>query len=140
MKPKSVYFRSNCPISATLDLIGDKWSLLIIRDMALRGKTSYKEFSEGNEKIATNILAERLARLEAMGVVTRQKHPQNGVKVIYKLTEKGIDLVPLLIEIMIWSEAYHAVDERTEEFVKLARTDRDGVVSNITARLKSGMA
>jgi DNA-binding HxlR family transcriptional regulator len=136
MKPRELYFRSDCPISAALDMLGDKWSLLIIRDMALRGKTSYKEFAEGTEKIATNILADRLARLEATEIITRQKNPLNKVKVVYRLTEKGIDLVPLLIDMLVWTETYHEVDERTAEFARLARADREGVIRNIVGRLR----
>jgi DNA-binding HxlR family transcriptional regulator len=137
MKPKNLYFRSGCPISAVLDIMGDKWSLLIIRDMALKGKTSYKEFAEGEEKIATNILADRLARLEATGIISRQRHPQNKLKVVYKLTEKGVDLVPVLVDMILWSEKYFAVEDKTTQFASLARADREGVIGNIVARLKS---
>lgn len=139
MKVQNVYFRSDCPISATLDIVGDKWSLLIIRDMALKGKTSYKEFAEGPEKIATNILANRLAKLEAMEIISRHQHPKNKVKVIYNLTQKGIDLVPLLVEIIIWSENYHETPAMTTEFARLAKMDREGVIQNIVAKLEKGL-
>lgn len=136
MKVQNVFFRSDCPISATLDIVGDKWSLLIIRDMAMKGKTSYKEFAEGPEKIATNILAHRLAKLEAMEIITRESHPKSKVKVIYKLTQKGIDLVPILVEIIIWSEKYHEAPPMTTEFVRLAKMDKDGVIGNIVGKLE----
>ncbi|HYG52578.1 MAG TPA: winged helix-turn-helix transcriptional regulator, partial [Flavobacteriales bacterium] len=73
------------------------------------------------------------------GVVTRQKHPQNRTKVIYRLTEKGIELVPLLVDMIVWSEAWHEADERTAEFARLARADRDGIIGNIVARLRAGL-
>lgn len=136
MKVKNLVFRSDCPISATLDIVGDKWSLLIIRDMTLKGKTSYKEFAEGPEKIATNILADRLAKLEVMEIISRQPHPKNKVKVIYKLTKKGIDLVPILVEIIIWSEHYHEAQPMTTEFARLAKMDRQGVIQNIVGKLE----
>ncbi|HLP12126.1 MAG TPA: helix-turn-helix domain-containing protein [Flavobacteriales bacterium] len=136
MKVKQRYFRSECPISAALDMIGDRWSLLIIRDMALRGKTSYKEFAEGTEKIATNILAHRLALLEASGIITKKPHAQNKVKIVYQLTQKGIDLVPILVDLILWTESYHGVDERTEQFANLVRMDREGVVGSIMKKLQ----
>jgi DNA-binding HxlR family transcriptional regulator len=139
MKVKNLVFRSDCPISATLDILGDKWSLLIIRDMALRGKTSYKEFALGAEKIATNILADRLAVLEATEIINRQPHPKNKVKVVYKLTQKGIDLVPLLVDMIVWSEDYHEAQPMTTEFAKLARADRQGVIQNITQKLQKDL-
>lgn len=117
-------------------MIGDRWSLLIIRDMALRGKTSYKEFAEGTEKIATNILAHRLALLEASGIITKKPHPQNKVKIVYQLTQKGIDLVPILVDLILWTESYHGVDERTEQFANLVRMDREGVVGSIMKKLQ----
>ena len=98
--------RSACPLNASVEVLGDRWSLLIIRDMMLRGFRSYKEFLTSYEKIATNILADRLRRLEAHGIITTEHDPSDGRKVIYLLTEKGIDLAPVLTEMVLWAAAY----------------------------------
>ena len=104
--------------------------------MALKGKTSYKELAESPEKIATNILANRLSKLEAMEIISRHPHQKNKVKVVYKLTQKGIDLVPILVEIIIWSESYHEVQPMTTEFARLAKTDRETVIQSIVGKLE----
>ena len=97
-------FRSGCPVASTLDIVGDKWSLLIIRDMLLQGKKTFKEFSISPEKIAPGILSSRLKWLEKNKLITKQKLPFNKKENVYLLTEKGIELAPIIIEIMIWSD------------------------------------
>src|ERR1700746_4017201 len=94
--------RSGCPISCSLDIWGDKWSLLIIRNMMLYNRHTYQEFLEAPEKIATNILADRLRMLEKTGLITKKRFPENKKKIFYKLTKMGIDLLPMLIEISFW--------------------------------------
>lgn len=97
-------FRSICPIASALDIIGDKWSLLIMRDMLTRGKKTFKEFSESKEGIAPGILSSRLKWLEENRLMTKQKLPQNQKENIYLLTEKGIELAPIIMELIIWSD------------------------------------
>lgn len=109
-KKPSPKWRSGCPLNASVEILGDRWSLLIIRDMMLRGFRSYKEFLESYEGIATNILADRLRRLMAHGVITTGRDPLDGRKVIYSLTEKGIDLAPVLTEMVLWAAGH----EKTE--------------------------
>lgn len=99
-------FRSTCPIASTLDILGDKWSLVIVRDMLIRSKKTYKEFSMSDEGIATGILASRLKQLESFGFITKRKLPENKKENIYLLTEKGIDLAPVVIEITLWADKY----------------------------------
>ena len=99
-------FRSFCPIASALDVIGDKWSLLIIRDMLLGGKKTFKEISESEEGIATNILSSRLKLLECFDLITKTKLPTNKKENIYLLSDKGIDLAPLVLEIVLWSDKY----------------------------------
>jgi DNA-binding HxlR family transcriptional regulator len=94
--------RSGCPVSITLEMIGDRWTLLIIRDLMVRGCQTFKEFREGGEGIATNILAQRLQRLEQTGIVSARVEETDGRKVNYRLTEKGIDLAPVLLELLLW--------------------------------------
>src|SRR4030081_721030 len=88
--------RSGCPLNASVEILGDRWSLLIIRDMMLRGFRSYKEFLESYEGIATNIMADRLRKLVAHGIITTEQDPSDGQKMIYLLTAKRIDLAPVL--------------------------------------------
>src|SRR5262245_49305901 len=94
--------RSVCPISNVLDFLGDKWTLLVIRDMMLRGKKLYKELAESAEAIPTNILADRLKRLEATGILTKESYQDNPPRYSYRLTEKGWDLYPVIKEMLRW--------------------------------------
>ena len=99
-------FRSSCLIASALDIIGDKWSLLIVRDMLLHHKKTFKELVASDERVATNLLSSRLKLLEALEMITKQKLPSNKKENIYLLTEKGISLAPLLMEIVVWSDQY----------------------------------
>ena len=128
--------RSNCPISCSLDVFGDKWSLLIIRDIMLRGKASYSEFLESEEKISTNILANRLKVLESEKIVTRTVSPTNKSKFDYSLTEKGIDLLPIVIEIMDWGAKYNENCPR-RSLGKKIQQDKSRVMSDYLEKLKS---
>tara|TARA_R110002072_G_scaffold22432_6_gene78764 strand:- start:3242 stop:3655 length:414 start_codon:yes stop_codon:yes gene_type:complete len=96
-------FRSDCPIACTLDILGDKWSLLIIRDMLVQGKKTFKDFSNSSEKIAPGILSSRLKWLEENELLTKRKLPDNNKENIYLLTEKGIAIAPIITEIVLWS-------------------------------------
>jgi DNA-binding HxlR family transcriptional regulator len=127
--------RSDCPISCSLDVFGDKWSLLIIRDVMLRGKASYSEFLESEEKIATNILANRLSVLEAEGILSKQVSPANRSKFLYSLTPKGIDLLPVVIEIMDWGAKYNVNCPR-RELGKKIKKDKAAVVKEYYQKLK----
>src|SRR6187551_3840849 len=91
--------RSDCPISCSLDVFGDKWSLLVIRDIMLRGKVSYSEFLTSEEKIASKILVNRLGALEAERIVVKAVSSANKSKFVYSLTQKGVDLLPIVIEV-----------------------------------------
>ena len=95
-------FRSGCPISSSLDVVGDKWSLLIIRDMLVKHKKTFKEISDSDEKIAPSILSARLKLLESYKLIFKTKVPDNKKENIYLLTEKGIRLTPIIIEFSLW--------------------------------------
>lgn len=97
-------FRSACPLASSLDIVGDKWSLLIVRDMLVQGKKTFKEFSTSPEGIAPGILSARLKWLEENELITKQKLPDNQKENIYLLTEKGIELAPIITEIILWSD------------------------------------
>jgi len=94
--------RSGCPVGISLEIFGDRWSLLIVRDMMVRGFRTFKEFQESGEGIATNILADRLEKLQAAGIIVAEPEPSDARRVNYWLTEKGIDLAPVLLEVLIW--------------------------------------
>ena len=104
MKP--IIRRSDCPISYTLDVFGVKWTMLIMRDLLLYGKDSFSEYLCSDEKIATNILTDRLKVLLREGFVTKHTAPKNKSKFLYRPTEKAIDLIPILGEITLWAEKY----------------------------------
>ena len=138
VKKKKIEYRSDCPISIALDIFGDKWSLLIIRDMVFKGMNTYGGFLSGGEKIATNILADRLMMLEASDIIAKQKHPESKAKILYTLTPKGISLVPVLVEIIAWSEKHHEVHPLAIQFAKTLRKNKETVVKQIISSLKKG--
>ena len=127
--------RSDCPISCSLDVFGDKWSLLIIRDVMLRGKASYSEFLESEEKISTNILANRLNVLEAENILWKEVSSTNKSKFIYSLTQKGADLLPIVIEIMDWGAKYNANSPRRELGQKIKK-NKPAVIKEYSRVLK----
>jgi DNA-binding HxlR family transcriptional regulator len=113
--------RSGCPLNASVEMLGDRWSLLIIRDMMLLGSRTYKEFMESYEGIATNILADRLRKLEAYGIIVGEQDPSDGRKVNYVLTLKGIDLAPVLTEMVLWAARH----EKTENQALVHQIKKD---------------
>ena len=109
---KQITQRSKCPVSFSLDFLGDKWSLLIIRDIMVYDKFTYGDFLQSDEKISTNILADRLAALEQNGFITRRVSAEKKNKIIYELTEKSADLVPIIMEYNIWGAKYNPDGEQ----------------------------
>jgi len=124
--------RSGCPLNASVEILGDRWSLLIIRDMMLRGFRSFKEFLESYERIATNILADRLRKLEAYGIISTARDPSDGRRLIYSLTAKGIDLAPVLTEMVLWAAAHEKTGNQT--LVRQMRKDKEQVISAVRQR------
>ncbi len=120
--------RSDCPISSSLDVWGDKWSLLIIRDLMDAKECTYGDFLKSPEKIATNILAARLQNLEENRLIEKLEHPDSKAKVLYKLTRKGIDLVPIMIEISLWAEKYFTIPEDRKAMLKEVKKDKAGFI------------
>jgi DNA-binding HxlR family transcriptional regulator len=111
--------RSLCPINLAMEVLGDKWSLLIIRDMMFEGKQHFREFLQSEEKIASNILTDRLALLESEGLITKRQDPDYTQKYIYRLTEKGIDLLSSLVALSAWSIKYNPVDLEKHKHAKV---------------------
>jgi DNA-binding HxlR family transcriptional regulator len=131
-------WRSGCPLNASVEILGDRWSLLIIRDMMLRGFRSYKEFLESYEGIATNILADRLRKLEAHGIITTSREPSDGRKVIYSLTPKGIDLAPVLTEMVLWAAGHEKTEN--EALVREMKKDKQQFLASVRQRWVESMA
>ena len=99
--------RSACPLNATLEVLGDRWSLLIVRDLIFQGRTTYKDFLAGGEEIATNVLSDRLRRLEAEGVIEKGRDAADGRRLVYRLTAKGLALAPVLVEMIVWGAGHY---------------------------------
>lgn len=122
--------RSGCPIGIALDLVGDPWTLLIVRDLMFKGAKTFNDCLEAGEGIATNILTDRLARLEANGIVSKERDATDARRFIYRLTGKGIDLAPVLVDLVIWSATYANTDA-PPDVVRAMRTDRDGFLTQV---------
>lgn len=118
MNNKTQFKRSACAIANILDILGDKWTLLLVRDLYL-GKKTYSEFQQSAEKMPTNILAERLKRLQSAGIISKQSYQQRPVRYAYQLTEKGEALAPVLKEMVIWGNKYIPDTIRLETVEKL---------------------
>ncbi|MBI2586433.1 MAG: helix-turn-helix transcriptional regulator [Rhodospirillales bacterium] len=127
--------RSTCPLNVSLEIFGDRWSLLVVRDLMFGGRRTFKEFLDSGEKIATNVLAERLQRLEANGIIERRRDADDARKVNYALTKKGITLAPVLVEMIIWG-ARHEETAAPPEIIRRMVADRDGVVAEIRDQWK----
>lgn len=128
--------RSDCPVSCSLDIWGDRWSLLIIRDLMFAKECTYGDFLKSAEGIATNILAARLKALEENGIIKKSEHPDSKVKVLYRLTSQGIDLLPLMIEINLWAEKYFSIPEERKALLKEVKKDKAGFIKAMTKELK----
>jgi DNA-binding HxlR family transcriptional regulator len=127
--------RSGCPVSVALEKFGDRWSLLIIRDLMVRGYKTFKEFQQSGEGIATNILADRLQKLEAGEIITREPEQSDGRKINYRLTEKGIDLAPVLLELLLWSAKHEQTGAPCELMAQMAK-NREAIVAETYRRWK----
>jgi DNA-binding HxlR family transcriptional regulator len=125
--------RSGCPVSISLETFGDRWSLLIVRDLMVRGLRTFKEFEESGEGIASNILSDRLHRLEAARIITAEPAESDGRKLHYRLTEKGIDLAPVLLELLIWGARHEETGASCAVIGKMAK-NRDEVLAEIRRR------
>lgn len=122
---------SGCPVRFGMSQFGDKWSFLIIRDLMFKGRKYYHEFIEAGEGISTNVLANRLVDLEDNGIISKIKDPVKGSKFIYTLTDKGIELMPMMLAMINWSEKYDTETEVPQDFIKKLREDPDHLQQDI---------
>lgn len=128
--------RSHCPVSLALEAIGDKWSLLVLRDLIMRRKSRFQEFLDSEEGISTNILADRLVRLERRGLISRSDDPDDKRQVRYAPTQKALDLLPVIFELARWSVKYHPHPDRANPFVKRALGDQRRFMQELRSQFK----
>jgi DNA-binding HxlR family transcriptional regulator len=126
--------RSDCPVSFALDFFGDRWTLLVVRDL-IQGKKFYKDFRGSKEGIATNILSDRLKKLENNGIIESKVFEQLKTQKEYSLTEKGKDLIPIIVEMMLWSNTYQEGLDISPAFLQKADTDKQGLIAAIRTNL-----
>jgi DNA-binding HxlR family transcriptional regulator len=125
--------RSGCPVNMCLEVFGDRWSLLIVRDLMVRGYRTFKEFQESGEGIASNILADRLQKLEAAEIISAEAEATDGRRVNYRLTQKGIDLAPVLLDLLIWGARHEEGDASCSLILKMER-NRDEILAEVERR------
>lgn len=132
--------RSHCPVNFGLETFGDKWTLLILRDIIFRGKRTYGDFLKSEEGFATNILAARLDHLEAEGILKKKPDPDDARRSIFVLTDKGLDLIPLIFEMVLWSAKHDPKSEakRITKLVELIRKDNRKISQKIIERVREG--
>lgn len=125
--------RSGCPVNMCLEVFGDRWSLLIVRDLMVRGYRTFKQFQESGEGIATNILADRLQKLENSGILTREHEATDGRRINYRLTQKGIDLAPILLDLLIWGARHEQADASCSVILKMEK-NREEILAEAQRR------
>jgi DNA-binding HxlR family transcriptional regulator len=142
MKKGNNTLRSHCPVNFALEAFGDRWTLLILRDIIFRGKRTYGEFLKSEEGFSTNILASRLSHLIEAGILVRERHETDGRKDIFTLTEKGLDIIPVLFEMVVWSARYDDQSEarRIIKLVELIRKDNRKISRKVMEQVKRGEA
>ena len=128
-------FRSHCPINYVLEHIGDKWSLLIIRDLMFKEKRHYNEFLEGGEEVSTSVLGKRLRQLEESGLISRREDEVKKSRIKYSLTQKGIDMLPFMVDMILWSGIHDKDTEAGDDFLEQARDNRDNLLKSIREKL-----
>lgn len=140
MKKEKNKLRSHCPVNYGLEAFGDRWALLILRDIIFRGKRTYGEFLKSEEGFATNILASRLDHLVAEGILQRDIDEADGRKDIFSITEKGLDLIPLIFEMILWSSKYDKDSEakRIMPLVELIKKDNRKISQKVRDKVKRG--
>lgn len=140
MKRSEKPLRSHCPVNFGLEAFGDRWALLIVRDIVFRGKRTFGEFLQSEEGFATNILASRLEHLTAQGILSRDGDAGDGRRAVYTLTEKGLDLIPLVFEMVLWSAKHDPESQarRIVRLVELIRRDNRGLSAEIREKVRRG--
>lgn len=129
--------RSDCPISYALEIFGDRWTLLVLRDLMLKGKSRYSEFLAGGEGIATNVLSDRLQRLQRRGLITQAADPEDGRQRVYRPTEAGVSIVPMLVEMTAWGARNDPNTAAEGGFLEAFDADREGLIARFQAAARA---
>jgi DNA-binding HxlR family transcriptional regulator len=129
--------RSGCPISIALETLGDAWTLLIVRDLMFKDRQTYNEFLHSGDGIASNILADRLLRLEAACILDKRTDPSDARRYTYSLSAKGIDLAPVLVELILWS-ARHETSDAPAAVLLAMRRGREAFIAGVRERWRIG--
>ncbi|MCB0562082.1 MAG: helix-turn-helix transcriptional regulator [Lewinellaceae bacterium] len=136
-------FRCDCPFTSALDVLGDKWMLVIVKQMLIEDKEAFKDFTESEEAIATNILSAKLKLLEELGIIIKTKRPNNKKANLYLLTDKGLALTPILVELATWSDRYlrdiHPAIVNGEA-MELLRNDKAAFASALEKKYREKLA
>jgi len=136
---QTVKRRSNCPVTYTLDIIGDRWAVLIVRDIIFFGKTSFGDFARSQEGIATNILTDRLKRLEEQNILSKTPDESNQKKFVYSLTDKGLDLLPIIVEMILFSEKHDPETVVTKSKLKEIKKNKNKFIQDLQKKHKSAL-
>ena len=128
--------KSHCPVNYALEHFGDKWSLLIIRDLMFKGKRHYNQFFESDEKVSTSVLGDRLKSLEELGIIRKGKDEVKKSRIRYSLTEKGISLLPMMVEMIVWSGQFDKKTAAGQDFLSKAKKKREALISELEEKLK----
>jgi len=130
--------RSHCPINLSLETFGDPWSLLIVRDIVYFGKKTFGEFLSSGEGMARNILTDRLVQLQAKGLLVKKPHPLDGRKEVYELTDDGLDLIPILLDLAEWGSRRAPPDELPQDWLQRVRMERETLIPQIQDLVRKG--
>ena len=136
-------FRCDCPFTSAIDILGDKWMLVIVKQVLVDGKETFKDFMESEEAIATNILSAKLKLLEEIGIILKTKRPDNKKTNLYLLTDKGLALTPMLVELALWSDGYLRDVHSTivdGPAMELLRKDKVAFASMLETRYREKLA
>lgn len=135
--PQDIKRRSDCPISFGLDVFGDKWTLLVLRDIMFYHRTRFSDFAP-QERIATNILTDRLGRLEAFGIIGKARDAERKNQYVYSVTQKGKDLLPTLIDVTLWGLRYDPGSLASKEYIERIESEPRQLVQEITGAINAG--
>ncbi len=128
--------RASCPIAFALDIFGDKWTLLILRDLIFKDKVYYEDFIDAVEKISTNILADRLKLLKQEGLIKSAPDKKNGRKIVYSPTSKSLDLIPMILELIDWSAKYDSKTAAPKKFLEMLKKDRKKLARQVRSKFE----
>lgn len=127
--------KAPCPVTYALEIFGDRWTLLVLRDVMIEGRRRYRELLSANPGLATNVLADRLKRLERRGLISRARDPMDARQIVYKPTEGAVAVIPMLLEMIVWS-AKNGAGGVSKAFLRRHAADRDGLIAELIRNVR----